>query len=275
MYNVTDPYMYEGDAYQFYQPSVASNGGRTAVRKKFLINDSPNYTYWWLRTPFWSYKYTEPRLFWVYKIGTSGFGSESDYGSPHRLGVCFGLSTKQKNQTRYFNTALALKSRGEVEVFPAMACSPKVGITHIYDFRIKDLDGAVDVGGIFDMRYSLDSGNGLTGGYNISNGSQGIFVGGQVVIAPANINDGDRITLIISQDKTGSATIRGYVNGKLKSTNTLDNITANARAYSSDNRRAVFGNSNTVIEGYEFYNKVLTNEELTKLHSCRYLDRFA
>ena len=273
MYNATDPYMYEGDAYQFYQPSVASNGGRTAVRKKFIINDSPNYTYWWLRTPHLQ-NIIYGKFGVVYENGKGDIGSYT-HSSSEEIGVCFGLSTKQRNQARYFNAALALKSRGEVEVFPAMACSPKIGITHIYDFRVKDLDGAVDVGGIFDMRYSLDSGNGLTGGYNISNGSQGIFVGGQVVIAPANINDGDRITLIISQDTTGSATIRGYVNGKLKSTTTLDNITANARAYSSDNRRAVFGNSNTVIEGYEFYNKVLTNEELTKLHSCRYLDKFA
>ena len=272
MYNATDPYMYEGDAYQFYQPSVASNGGRTAVRKKFLINDSPNYTYWWLRTPYFQ---NEIECKTTNKISTDGRVWNKNMFTQSASGVCFGLSTKQRNQTRYFNAALALKSRGEVEVFPAMACSPKVGITHIYDFRVKDLDGAVDVGGIFDMRYSLDSGNGLTGGYNISNGSQGIFVGGQVVIAPANINDGDRISLIITQDTTGSATIRGYVNGKLKSTTTLDNITANARAYSSDNRRAVFGNSNTVIEGYEFYNKVLTNEELAKLHSCRYLDKFA
>ena len=211
---------------------------------------------------------------YIYLIGSNGNITESLLPNGTAR-VCFGLSTKQRNQARYSNAALALKSRGEVEVFPAMACSPKIGITHIYDFRVKDLDGAVDVGGIFDMRFSLDSGNGLTGGYNISNGSQGIFVGGQVVIAPANINDGDRISLIITQDTTGSATIRGYVNGKLKSTTTLDNITANARAYSSDNRRAVFGNSNTVIEGYEFYNKVLTNEELTKLHSCRYLDKFA
>ena len=273
MYNATDPYMYEGDAYQFYQPSVASNGGRTAVRKKFLINDSPNYTYWWLRTPD---EFTKDGTAWyetiIQPVGYGSYGFGINWAKP---GVCFGLSTKQRNQARYFNAALALKSRGEVEVFPAMACSPKIGITHIYDFRVKDLDSAVDVGGIFDMRFSLDSGNGLTGGYNISNGSQGIFVGGQVVIAPANINDGDRISLIITQDTTGSATIRGYVNGKLKSTTTLDNITANARAYSSDNRRAVFGNSNTVIEGYEFYNKVLTNEELTKLHSCRYLDKFA
>jgi len=245
------------------------------IRKKFLINDSPNYTYWWLRTPTQIYKGTSAGASRVFSLNLAGWAYDW-YVDPRDInGVCFGLSTKQRNHARYYNAALALKSRGEVEVFPAMACSPKVGITHIYDFRIKDLDGAVDVGGIFDMRYSLDSGNGLTGGYNISNGSQGIFVGGQVVIAPANINDGDRITLIISQDKTGSATIRGYVNGKLKSTNTLANITANARAYSSDNRRAVFGNSNTVIEGYEFYNKVLTNEELTKLHSCRYLDRFA